>query len=965
MSQPSVALLVVSHDGSRWLPTVLDGIRSQTRAPDRVVAIDTGSKDESPQLLRSAFGEVNVVKSSTTFPQAIALGLEQLRADPTRDPEDWIWILHDDSTPDPRALEWLTTVVEADPEVDILGPKLREWPSLRRLLELGVTISGTGRRETGLERGEYDQGQHNDVRPVLAVNTAGMLIRREALERLGGFDPQLPIFGNDIDLGWRAARAGMRTLIVPDAVVFHAEAAHRGARTTPLTGRHTHYQERRAALYTLLVNARARTLPFQLVRLFFGTLLRMVGFLLVRSVGEALDELAALLNVYARPGQVMSARRARRALDVADPAEVRRLLAPPWLPYRHGLDFVGDVVGALTNQAADVAERRREAAAERDPASFAARRQAEIEAGDAYDGEAILRDTGLVARFLTNPVAVLLALVVVGLLVATRTAFGSVVGGGLSPAPDGVGHWWRLIVESWHPIGQGSEVPAPPYLLPLALLASLLLGKTSFAVTVVLVAAPPIAMWGSWRLLRVVGRLLSIKGAPRWLVLWGATTYALVPLVSGAWSDGRLGPVVATAALPWAAHAALGFADPDADRRWRAGWRSGLLLALIAAFTPIAWLLCLLLAAVVLVAARLLLRGADGLLGDRSIWGPPAVALGVPVVLLAAWWLPALLHGAGAGLVLDAGVPPGPALTGADLALGRLPDLGAPWWLGLVLPLLAVVALVPARTRVPVLVCWVVGVVSAFVALALSLVTLQLGAETAPAGTTFLLVLVQGAAVVAVVVGAQGALGGLSGVRRVVAVVLATVALAASLGGLAWAVVGEHGVLGDERREEVPAYMLQEASEGPEHGILVLHGGVPGGVRYSVVRGDGITIGEDEIAALTPEDEAFTGLVQDFVSRPDQETVAGLAAAGIQYVVQPAPADPSVSAAIDAASGVSQASAQRRSTRAWQIDTPPSADALQGSTSWLHVALVVVSLVGLVAVAVQCAPTVERRRRSR
>ena len=63
---------------------------------------------------------------------------------------------------------------DAHPAAAILGPKLREWPSLKRLLELGVTISGTGRRETGLERGEYDQGQHDEVREVLAVNTAGM-----------------------------------------------------------------------------------------------------------------------------------------------------------------------------------------------------------------------------------------------------------------------------------------------------------------------------------------------------------------------------------------------------------------------------------------------------------------------------------------------------------------------------------------------------------------------------------------------------------------------------------------------------------------------------------------------------------------------------------------------------------------------------------------------------------------------
>ena len=73
---------------------------------------------------------------------------------------------------------------------------------------------------------------------AVAVGSAGMLVRRSVLEELGGFDEQLPIFGNDIDFGWRAAAAGHRTLVVPGAVVFHAEAAHRGVRRTPLTGRH-------------------------------------------------------------------------------------------------------------------------------------------------------------------------------------------------------------------------------------------------------------------------------------------------------------------------------------------------------------------------------------------------------------------------------------------------------------------------------------------------------------------------------------------------------------------------------------------------------------------------------------------------------------------------------------------------------------------------------------------------------
>src|SRR6185503_1537073 len=255
---------------------------------------------------------------------------------------EWIWLLHDDSNPAPDALERLLAAAAADPRADVLGPKLREWPSLKRLLEVGITISGTGRRETGLEPGEYDQGQHDEVREVLAVNTAGMLVRRRVLDALGGFDDNLPIFGNDVDFGWRAAANGFRTVVVPQAVVFHAEAAHRGARRTPLTGRHTHYQERRAALFTLLANAPTRGLVWQTVRLFFGTLLRMIGFLVVRSPGEALDDLAALVSIYLSPGQVRRARRARRTSEqTTGEHDPRPLLAPWWLPYRRGMDVVG------------------------------------------------------------------------------------------------------------------------------------------------------------------------------------------------------------------------------------------------------------------------------------------------------------------------------------------------------------------------------------------------------------------------------------------------------------------------------------------------------------------------------------------------------------------------------------------------------------------------------------------------
>ncbi|MDO9495105.1 MAG: glycosyltransferase, partial [Nocardioides sp.] len=96
--QQSVAALLVSHDGARWLPAVLEGLGAQTRPVDRVVAVDTASKDESADLLEQALspagGSVLRVPGSTHFPAAVELGLEHLRT--TGAPVEWVWILHDD-----------------------------------------------------------------------------------------------------------------------------------------------------------------------------------------------------------------------------------------------------------------------------------------------------------------------------------------------------------------------------------------------------------------------------------------------------------------------------------------------------------------------------------------------------------------------------------------------------------------------------------------------------------------------------------------------------------------------------------------------------------------------------------------------------------------------------------------------------------------------------------------------------
>ena len=181
MSTQRVTAILVVHDGATWLPETVASIASQTRSADRVMAIDTGSVDASAKLLKGARIPVISMDREVGFGEAVTHAVSQLP--PTTDSQsEWLWILHDDCALDKRALEQLLQAVAERPNVAIAGPKLLGWHDRTHLLEVGISLATNGARWTGLEPNEYDQGQRDGIHEVLAVSTAGALIRRDVYE---------------------------------------------------------------------------------------------------------------------------------------------------------------------------------------------------------------------------------------------------------------------------------------------------------------------------------------------------------------------------------------------------------------------------------------------------------------------------------------------------------------------------------------------------------------------------------------------------------------------------------------------------------------------------------------------------------------------------------------------------------------------------------------------------------------
>ena len=164
----------------------------------------------------------------------------------------WLWVLHDDCAPDPRALELLLDTATASSSAGVVGPKLVAWDDPHRLLEAGLTVSRAGRRSTFLDGVERDQGQHDHRSDVLAVSSAGMLVRHDVWDELGGFDPALKLLRDDIDLCWRAHLAGHRVLLAPRAVVADAQAATRGLRAVDAVPAAVHRVDRQHGQHVAL-----------------------------------------------------------------------------------------------------------------------------------------------------------------------------------------------------------------------------------------------------------------------------------------------------------------------------------------------------------------------------------------------------------------------------------------------------------------------------------------------------------------------------------------------------------------------------------------------------------------------------------------------------------------------------------------------------------------------------------------
>ncbi len=181
--------------------------------------------DGSAELARSRGLRVIVNPAPRTFAQNQNAVILRSRA-------DHVLVLNPDVRVEPGCVQLLLAHAEANPRAGVVGPRLLEpGGELQRSRRRFPTVGGTLVRRTPLRLLVRDveaaQRSHylDDVPPGPVecdwMLGACLLLRRSMLDEIGLFDEGFPMYGEDIELQYRAMRAGWQRWYVPDAIAEH------------------------------------------------------------------------------------------------------------------------------------------------------------------------------------------------------------------------------------------------------------------------------------------------------------------------------------------------------------------------------------------------------------------------------------------------------------------------------------------------------------------------------------------------------------------------------------------------------------------------------------------------------------------------------------------------------------------------------------------------------------------------
>ena len=202
-NKPKISIIIVNWNGKKWLKECIDSLKYQDYEDAEIILVDNDSSDESIEFLENRYAsDVKIIKNKNNFGfgKANNIGVENSRG-------DILFFLNND-TRFPSDLISSMVEFKNDSELNIVGPRVLDDSGVDLLHGIYIGMDFMG----------YPGGP---TKKMFYIDGCSLMISKEDFLKLGKFDEEYFMYGEDVDLCWRARLAGMKMGICENVKLTH------------------------------------------------------------------------------------------------------------------------------------------------------------------------------------------------------------------------------------------------------------------------------------------------------------------------------------------------------------------------------------------------------------------------------------------------------------------------------------------------------------------------------------------------------------------------------------------------------------------------------------------------------------------------------------------------------------------------------------------------------------------------
>ena len=200
-----------------------------------IVVVDNASTDGSVNYINSAFPDMPIIinEKNWGYSKGFNIGIKKALELNT----DYILILNNDTILHPELLNELVKTARSEYKAGAVFGKVYFYGT-NKIQSAGKTFNSYLLNSKIIGFGEADVGQYDKVQEYNFADDVCLLLSREALESIGGYDPDLFLYYEEVDLFIRLNKANFKLYYNPNAIIWHKVSQSSGGGWNPLKSYH-------------------------------------------------------------------------------------------------------------------------------------------------------------------------------------------------------------------------------------------------------------------------------------------------------------------------------------------------------------------------------------------------------------------------------------------------------------------------------------------------------------------------------------------------------------------------------------------------------------------------------------------------------------------------------------------------------------------------------------------------------